>query len=560
MDSPQRTGPRLVPADDTGLDTAERTVITALREQLPDDATILVNLRITTPRGDRESDAVVVWPGAGVAVVEVKGGHVEYADGTWWVGRPPTGRQIRPVKQALEFKYRLREILREHPRWSSADPRMVHHVAVPFTRLPTGFGAPECPRTLISDRTDLPRLADRIAAQLGALDAAPRPPTPAQATSLVAALTGPQYPQADLATVIAAEVTEREEHCDLLTAQQAKVLDMLRRLPRVRVLGGAGTGKTWLAVEQARRLAADGQQVALLCYSKGLSTWLRRRVSGLPADQRPAYVGTFHALGIQWGATPVAGAPQTYWDNDLPDEMVRHARHLTIGQRFDAVVIDEAQDFAPPWWEPVVAALRDPATGRVVTFADDGQLVFARGALPSDEFATIVLDENLRNTEPITRAFAPYGSRPLLPRGGAGAEVRWVPAEPDTAIEAADAEVERLIDDGWSPEHVMLLTTRSRHPEHVMRVEHLSINGYWNSFWDDEDVFYGSVLGTKGLERPAVVLAVNGFGDPDLARSLLYVGMSRARDLLVVCGDQTQPNDHSGGARESSARPTTPAS
>ena len=45
------------------------------------------------------------------------------------------------------------------------------------------------------------------------------------------------------------------------------------------------------------------------------------------------------------------------------------------------------------------------------------------------------------------------------------------------------------------------------------------------------------MLGFKGLERPAVVLAVNGFRDEARAREMLYVGLSRARDLLVVCGD-----------------------
>lgn len=43
----------------------------------------------------------------------------------------------------------------------------------------------------------------------------------------------------------------------------------------------------------------------------------------------------------------------------------------------------------------------------------------------------------------------------------------------------------------------------------------------------------------KGLERAAVVLAVNGFGEDDRAREKLYVGLSRGRDRLVVCGDPT---------------------
>jgi hypothetical protein len=51
-------------------------------------------------------------------------------------------------------------------------------------------------------------------------------------------------------------------------------------------------------------------------------------------------------------------------------------------------------------------------------------------------------------------------------------------------------------------------------------------------------VFVGHVLGFKGLERPVVVLAVNGFGRGDEREwEKLYVGLSRALDLLVVCGD-----------------------
>jgi hypothetical protein len=60
---------------------------------------------------------------------------------------------------------------------------------------------------------------------------------------------------------------------------------------------------------------------------------------------------------------------------------------------------------------------------------------------------------------------------------------------------------------------------------------------YWDSFWDEEQVFYGHVLGFKGLERRAVVLALNEREPRERSRERLYVGLSRARDQLVVCGD-----------------------
>jgi ATP-dependent exoDNAse (exonuclease V) beta subunit len=54
-----------------------------------------------------------------------------------------------------------------------------------------------------------------------------------------------------------------------------------------------------------------------------------------------------------------------------------------------------------------------------------------------------------------------------------------------------------------------------------------------------DQVFYGHLLGFKGLERRAVVLAVNEASHFDRSRERLYVGLSRARDQLVVCGDLT---------------------
>ena len=50
----------------------------------------------------------------------------------------------------------------------------------------------------------------------------------------------------------------------------------------------------------------------------------------------------------------------------------------------------------------------------------------------------------------------------------------------------------------------------------------------------------GHVLGFKGLERTAVVLAVNGFREPERARRMLYTGLSRARAMLVVAGPRDQ--------------------
>jgi superfamily I DNA/RNA helicase len=162
--------------------------------------------------------------------------------------------------------------------------------------------------------------------------------------------------QRDLVAVAEA----REVECDLLTEQQATVLDHIRLMNRVEVQGGAGSGKTWLGVEQARRLAKQGKRVGLLCYSRGLTAYLKRRVELLPDDQRPAYVGALHELGVAWGAPRGLDDDSDYWENRLPLQMHQMAPHLLDAERFDAFVVDEAQDFSDAWWRALVAGLRDP--------------------------------------------------------------------------------------------------------------------------------------------------------------------------------------------------------
>jgi hypothetical protein len=105
------------------------------------------------------------------------------------------------------------------------------------------------------------------------------------------------------------------------------------------------------------------------------------------------------------------------------------------------------------------------------------------------------------------------------------------------ALEIAGDCVEALIDEGWANNQIALLTTKERHPIHLDYFEREATEEYWRDFHAGVSVFYGHVLGFKGLERSVVVLCVNGFKDMDRAAEQLCIGLSRARSLLVVVGD-----------------------
>lgn len=130
----------------------------------------------------------------------------------------------------------------------------------------------------------------------------------------------------------------------------------------------------------------------------------------------------------------------------------------------------------------------------------------------------------------------PLTPMPMQLLGSDDPAVRLVACATADAVRRADDEVDALLADGWRPQDVALLTTGSRHPEQTAR-QATGQDAYWRTFWDDDQVFYGHVLGFKGMERRAVVLALNESRPGERSRERLYVGLSRARDQLVVVGD-----------------------
>jgi nuclease-like protein/UvrD-like helicase family protein len=539
-----RTVPTLLPPDPTFVTDSERKVWELLRDQLGDDDVLISGQRVSSRAKDHEIDIAVVLAGAGVVVVEVKGSQVWCDDGGWWIDRRGTATPIDPVTQVRDSQYALRAWLEQDPRWAGRRPvRWGHALVLPYTRVDDDFMLPDAQRWQVAGRDDLGDLAGFLRKVVLGQHNDKRLLTLDDVEALTEALNGRGLPQRDLI----GEAAEREDEVERLSAEQAVILNAARLLNRVEIRGGAGSGKTWLAVEQARRLTREGRRVALTCYSRGLAAWLQRRVATFPRKERPAYVGTFHNLGVAWGAPTGREDDSQFWEVELPELMVGLGAAQPLGKLFDAVIIDEAQDFADLWWPAATAALKDEDAGGLYVFSDEGQRVFSRFGGPPPGLVPLVLDVNLRNTRQIASSFSTLA--PIRMRLGDvdGPDVRFVECPCDVALDVADDQVDVLLEEGWREEDLALLTTGSRHPEQVAR-QQKGPDAYWDTFWDREQVFYGHVLGFKGLERPAVILALNEKEPASRSRERLYVGLSRARDQLVVCGDPDLVEEVGGSA------------
>lgn len=531
--SPARTFPEQ-PAFE---DHSEREVWKWLQKTLPSDSVIFTNLKFNNNDHRHEIDFLVAMPNLGVALVEVKGGKITpNADSTFTQSSSHESHSEDPAGQAERNMYGISEYVQRY--WSRGQFKVKPLLAFPYSDIESAYHRPTISRSAIIDQVDLVTIADRITSELR--NSIYRP-THDDIELLIQHLVG--ISGESLSPV--AQRMARAKRIQEITDGQNNVLDMLRHANRYSVLGAAGCGKTYVAMEQARRRVLKGDRVAFMCYNRGLARYIRNAFDAYSENERPASIDTFHSNAVQWGVSLERRDDVEYWDVILPTRIVEALTDLPIDQKFDTIVIDEAQDFHEAWWGVVTSLLKDPLNGRVYAFGDIRQDIHRRGISAPLNLCPATLDFNVRNSQPIAELASICVEEPPVSIGLDGPPVRFVRCTDDSAIEMADKEVERLLSEGWSESDICVLTTGASHPKKKTKTVELGANGYWNSYLNGEGVFYAHTLGFKGLERPVVVLAINGW-KTEPKKDLLYTAITRARDQLVICADP-ETLKHGGG-------------
>lgn len=116
-----------------------------------------------------------------------------------------------------------------------------------------------------------------------------------------------------------------------------------------------------------------------------------------------------------------------------------------------------------------------------------------------------------------------------------------IPASAEGALDAAEEAVDLLLDSGRAPGDVLVITTGEPHP---WATHELSFGeaAYWAQHDAGDDVFYADAAAlSRAATRPVVVVAVNGASE-ETALGALPTAVTRAGDLLIVCGDPQRIN------------------
>jgi AAA domain len=330
---------------------------------------------------------------------------------------------------------------------------------------------------------------------------------------------------------------DAKEQLGVLEPSQFHVLEAIAEIKRVEAKGGAGTGKTILAIEEARRAAQSGRRTLLTCYSQPLANELRRRV-GVRVNLT---VASLHAVSLETLAQAGIPAPshpegnRQFLDTNLPELLV-DAFTLRPDLRWEHVVLDEGQDILGTWWIAIDAAIADQGVLRV--FSDTNQRVYEGKRVPSADLYMIPirLTRNLRNTKAIHEAASMHYEGPeIVAEGPHGLPVNWIEADSEDAmVAAAYKEVRRLIyQEEVATGDIAVLLPDSAWVEKFQVAASRSNLEFANcEDLETERTVVDSIQRFKGLERPAVIL-VAGTGElvnPELA----YVGLSRPRFYLSV--------------------------
>ena len=534
----------------------EREVLDVLVRQLDADgisAQIFTNFEMVLRENLRELDITVVIPELGIAVIEVKGGQVRIHDGE--LERYERGRwESSQIKNQLSAQRMfVQNILRDEDSsvWSRNRRMPVTSLFVtPHSDIQLGYSIPGIDRSMIIGKNHLDSMAYTIQDLLLDTRVYRDQPifTQEQYDTTIEAFIGGEE---DYSEFVASRV-QRGIMVEELTREQVFILDVLKDNANTLILGAAGSGKTVVAVEQAVRLTREGKRVALVCYNRGLATHLKQVCAELDENSRPAFVGAiFEDLPAAWNSTldEYRVESESFWDESVPRGLAKTASLQSPNKKFDAWVIDEAQDFKEPWWQIVVNGSKNLTKVHVHLFGDLQQEVYGRTDA-TEEITTRIktpwfyaigrLNDNLRNVRSIARVINLIGRRDdevHARHNGFLPEFHQVDTYEDVHPHA-ESVVEDLINSGWAPGDIAVLNAYRRFKSQPDPSDDAGQAAYWQEFIEGNSVFYGTAKGFKGLDRPVVIACLD---DPSLNEregvdNDLYVAFGRARDELIIIG------------------------
>ena len=292
------------------------------------------------------------------------------------------------------------------------------------------------------------------------------------------------------------------------------------------IQGGAGTGKTVLAIEKAKRASLTGK-VLFLCFNKLLLESLKS------ANNESDNIDFFNLPGLVCAKTGLIDAGG---DNGI-SEYLNSVDPSQWGYKH--IIIDEGQDFYEEHLE-ILSMIAEMAQGCFYVFYDKNQLVQQRKSLDwvKSVECRLILTTNCRNTKNIALT-----SNKSLGIDNVKMRLDVVGAKPHFFINQSEEQlinnisklIRKYTNSGIQRKDIVILTVKTE--ENSILSGLTSIGGYrMSSNIDSSNILFTSARKFKGLESSVVILVDvdEKTFESEEDRRVFYVGASRAKHFLDI--------------------------
>lgn len=509
---------------------------------------------------DGEADFVVFSPSKGFLVIEIKGGGVEYDPETGkWASTDSKGisnpLKMSPFLQGLKEKKAILEQIQKHSGWPALNISYLncgHAVFLPDIDNVQSLIMSASPREIIGGRADLQNLESWINKVFFYWQGN-------QHNSQALGSGGMKIVEQLFCTkrmarpLLSAQIEIEEEQRIELTEQQAAILRFIGNRKRAVISGGAGTGKTILAVDRATQLAKSGMKTLLLCYNHPLAEHLKDVIGNNPN----LFPMDFHQL-CEWRIKQAlskttrdlkAEAQQSYpgfnfFDVQLPYALLLSTECLP-DERFDAIIVDEGQDFKEDYWLPLEMLLRDEKESYLYIFLDFNQALYQQNTRLPIEEEQFILTVNCRNTKYIHEAaYHFYRGDPVDPPENEGVPIETHSKEtlPEQVGELHSFVSSLISKEKIEPKDIVILVAGYAKESYYKELRSLTLpKGMKYSIEAHRipnTVLVDTVGRFKGLEANILILWGLDEFDPNQDKEDLYVAFSRAKSRLHLFGTQ----------------------
>lgn len=541
---------------------AERKMYDVLQELNLKNAYVLHSLGLPRHRSKiyGEIDFVVVCE-RGVACLEIKGGRVECRDGQWsFIDRYGTERvkPEGPFAQVTGNMFSLRDILKRHFEGNPHMRNILMASGVVFPDIAFHSDSQEIIPEIIYDRTteDISEYMNRVFDYWQQRQhREPSKLSPSDIREIV------QFLRADFCFIpsLNDRLEQVEQKLVRLTKEQAQLMQALGMNDHLIVEGGAGTGKTLLAAEFARRQLEQGARVLYLTYNKNLAHHV---MHSLPESGQLKVVN-IHALFGEYISVDVEELkkdPQNYFSQVLPERFYDYiSDKMSIDPeaeklQYDVLIMDEGQDILKPLYLYSLDCLLKGGLdhGRWAVFYDEKQNIYnpeyqeGMDILRSYPHTKFRLFVNCRNTVQIgTYSAKASGVTFAEFMRENGEEVGKISYEDEKDFGRKIKEILKVLREGKVSAGDITFLSPKKYKNSKLAAMKVKVNELNDDFQPDPAVpVYATIQGFKGLDAKVVILC-----DVEALRSetfsqYIYLAGTRARTLLYIVGTKSFWEEH----------------